>query len=125
MNVAIIGSRNCKGLTLETVLKNIPKETTAIISGGAIGADTFAREAAMLLNLPFEEILPDYNTFGKIAPLVRNKTIVDHADMVMAFWDYQSRGTRSALLETLKQDKKIKIILIDDGSVVEERFNLD
>lgn len=113
MKVAIIGSRSCKSLTLDQVIENIPKQTTAIISGGAIGADTLARKAAEKLKIPFEEILPDYQTFGKTAPLVRNRTIVDRADMVLAFWDYASNGTRHALLEGLKQDKKIKIILVE------------
>lgn len=117
MKLAIIGSRNCSGLTVETIIESIPKDTTSIISGGAIGVDTLAREAAKRLSLPFEEILPDYDIFGRTAPLVRNKTIVDRADMVIAFWDYESRGTRNALLESLKQDKKIKIVLIGKGKL--------
>lgn len=112
MKLAIIGSRECESLTLQTILDNIPPETSSIISGGAIGVDSMAKTAADKLKLPYEEILPDYKTFGKTAPLVRNKEIVRRADMVIAFWDYKSHGTRHALLEGIKQDKKVKIIMI-------------
>lgn len=112
LRVAIIGSRECTGLTLEKVLENIPAEATSIISGGAIGVDTFAKKAAIALKLPFEEILPEYDLFGRSAPILRNKTIVERADMIIAFWDYQSRGTKNALLEGLKLDKRIKIVEI-------------
>ena len=112
MRVAIIGSRSCGDLTLEKILSHIPKETTSIVSGGAIGADSFARIVAKELKLPFEEYLPDYATFGKLAPIVRNKTIIDRADLVLAFWDYKSKGTKNALSEALNQNKKISIINI-------------
>lgn len=113
MKVAIIGSRECGDLTIEKVLEHIPANATSIISGGAIGADRFARGVSLALKLPLEEILPDYETFGKIAPLVRNKTIIDRADIIIAFWNYKSRGTKNALLEGIKQDKEIKIIEVE------------
>ncbi|MEG0692767.1 MAG: hypothetical protein RR444_06775 [Oscillospiraceae bacterium] len=113
MKVAIIGSRECGNLTLEQVIESVPEGASLIVSGGAIGADSFAKKVAIALNLPFEEILPDYKTFGKIAPLVRNKTIIDRADFILAFWNYKSKGTQNALMEGLKQDKEIKIIEIE------------
>lgn len=114
MRVAIIGSRQCDGLSLEKMLEQIPADCTEIISGGAKGVDKMAAEAAAHLHLPFREILPDYAAFGKMAPLVRNTAIVEQADLVLAFWDYQSKGTRDALIKSLKQDKPIKIILLQE-----------
>ena len=43
MKLAIIGSRNCPPIDIEAHLKYIPD---TIISGGAKGADTYAREFA-------------------------------------------------------------------------------
>lgn len=43
MKLAIIGSRTCPPIDIESHLKNIPD---TIVSGGAIGADTYAREFA-------------------------------------------------------------------------------
>lgn len=110
MRVAIIGSRNCGDLELSTVLEHIPAECTQIISGGAMGVDRLAREAAAELGLPIQEFLPDYGTFGRTAPVVRNQSIVQNADLILAFWDYHSRGTRDAINKALRLEKEIKII---------------
>lgn len=114
MRLAIIGSRQCRGLTLQQVLEQIPPDCSEIISGGAAGVDQLAREAAQSLGLPFREILPDYPAFGKLAPIIRNDAIVQSADMVLAFWDYHSKGTRDALLKGLKRDKPVKIIMLPE-----------
>jgi len=112
MKVAIIGSRNCDCLSLDRVIQNIPKECTCIVSGGARGVDQFAKEASQKLDIPLIEILPCYEEFGKYAPIVRNREIINSVDFVLAFWDYKSTGTKNALIEALKVDKKIKIIMI-------------
>lgn len=112
MKVAVIGSRNCDCLSVDSVIENIPKECTCIVSGGARGVDQLAKQASVKLNIPIVEILPNYEDFGKYAPIVRNKEIVSCSDFVLAFWDYKSAGTKNALLEALKLDKKIKIIML-------------
>lgn len=114
MKVAIVGSRDIGDLTLEKMLSEIPKEATAIVSGGAFGVDSMARDASKILGLPLIEFFPNYPLFGRKAPLVRNSQIVNEADMVIAFWDYKSNGTRDALIKALKKEKKIKIVIINE-----------
>lgn len=114
MNIAIIGSRNCGDLTVEKIIQNIPEQCTCIISGGAMGVDSLAKTAARQLKIPIQEYLPDYAVFGRKAPIYRNYSIINHADQVLAFWDYQSRGTQHVILECLKIKKPIKIININD-----------
>ena len=114
MKVAIIGSRKIGTLTVEKVIENIPNNCTLIVSGGAIGVDTLAKQAALILNIPIQEYYPNYNEFAKFAPLVRNRKIIDECDQVIAFWDYKSNGTRNSILECLSQDKPLKIIIIED-----------
>ena len=48
MKLAIIGSRTCPPIDIAAHLKYIPD---TIISGGAIGADTYAKEFAIKHNL--------------------------------------------------------------------------
>ncbi len=93
MKVAIIGSRNLK-VNLDI---HIPKDATLIISGGANGIDRLAEEYADKHRISKLIIKPEYDKYGKTAPLVRNKKIVDSADMVIAFWDGQSRGTYNVI----------------------------
>ena len=45
------------------------------------------------MGLKLTVFLPDYERYGRSAPLVRNKDIVNYADTVIAFWDGVSRGT--------------------------------
>ena len=90
MKVAVIGSRD---LQVEDLGRYLPEGTTHIISGGARGIDACARAYALRSSLGLTEYLPDYKTFGHRAPLVRNDRIIAAADLVLAFWDGQSRGT--------------------------------
>ena len=91
MRVAVIGSRTMSIPNLEDYL---PENTTEIISGGARGVDTSARLYAIRNGIKLTEFLPDYDTYGKGAPLRRNITIINNSDLVLAFWDGKSRGTK-------------------------------
>ena len=85
MTLAIIGSRTCPPIDIMSYLKHLP---TGVVSGGARGADTYAREFAQENNLPLQEFLPEYDKYPpKQAPLIRNKKIVEACDCLIAFWD--------------------------------------
>lgn len=112
MKIAVVGSRNVS-MSFERFYKLLsdlmPAETTAVVSGGARGVDRLAAEFARKRNLPIEEFLPDYKTFGKIAPLIRNRTIIDNADFVVAVWDGSSRGTLNSIDYTLECNKPLVV----------------
>lgn len=91
MKVAVIGSR---GLWVQSLGEYLPPETAEIISGGARGIDTCARKYAVANGIRLTEFLPEYEKYGKSAPLRRNITIIEHSDLVLAFWDGNSRGTK-------------------------------
>lgn len=109
MKLAIIGSRTCPPIDIAAHLKYIPD---TIVSGGAIGADTYAKEFAIKHNLKLIEFLPDYEKYGRKAPLVRNKLIVENCDCLIAFWDGKSRGTKYTLDYATKLGKPTKIVQI-------------
>ena len=109
MKVAIIGSRNLKITNLEDY---IPQETTEIVSGGAQGIDTCAKEYAQAHNLSLIEFLPEYSKYGKSAPLNRNLQIINYADEVIAFWDGKSTGTKHVISNCKKQNKKVTVHII-------------
>lgn len=120
LKVAVIGSRDTGDIKLEHLLAHIPLNTSLLISGGAAGIDSYAEEAARILKLPIRVILPDYVTFGRQAPLVRNRQIVQAADLVLAFWDTHSRGTAHALRCCIETETPFRIypfrMLIQDVS---------
>ena len=110
MKVAVIGSR---GLLIEDLEKYLPEETTEIISGGARGVDACAREYALRNGLKLTEYLPEYSRYGRGAPLKRDITIIINADLVLAFWDGRSRGTKYVIDSCKKRNIPIKIYVID------------
>lgn len=109
MHLAIIGSRDCPAVDIEAYLDEMPD---AIVSGGAKGADTYAREFAIKRGIRLIEHLPDYSKYGRAAPLVRNRLIIDDCDKVLAFWDGKSRGTKQTIDYAESKGKPIKIIRI-------------
>ncbi len=106
MKVAVVGSR---GLIVERLERFLPKETTEIISGGARGVDTSAREYALANGLKLTEFLPDYSRYGRSAPLKRNITIIENADLVIAFWDGNSHGTRFVIEQCRKLGVPLRV----------------
>ena len=108
MKVAVIGSRSITEADLEPY---IPEDTEMIISGGAKGVDTLARMYAEKKRIPYLEIRPDYNRYGrKAAPLIRNREIVNKADLVIALWDGVSGGTAYTVQYAESIEKRLLLI---------------
>lgn len=108
MRIAVIGSR---GLSVANLEKYLPSDVTEIVSGGAKGVDTSAREYALAHNLKLTEFLPEYDKFGRSAPLKRNITIIEYADLVLAFWDGKSRGTKFVIDNCKQRNIPVKIFV--------------
>lgn len=109
MKIAVIGSR---GLKVDDLEDYLPPDTTEIISGGAKGIDTCAREYANRCGIKLTEIRPDYRRYGKGAPLRRNIDIIELADRVIAFWDGKSHGTAYVIEHAKKMEKPITVFTI-------------
>ncbi len=109
MRVAVIGSR---GLTVDDLGKYLPEGTTEIVSGGADGIDTCARQYALSHGIKLTEFLPEYSRYGRGAPIKRNDTIIQNSDMVLAFWDGKSRGTKYVIDKCRKTNVKIEVIML-------------
>lgn len=108
MKVAVIGSR---GLTVPHLERYLPADVTEIVSGGARGVDSSAAAWARAHGVPLTEFLPEYDKYGRKAPLLRNLTIIDHSDLVLAFWDGQSRGTAFVIEKCRERGKPVQIFL--------------
>lgn len=85
-----------------------------IISGGARGADKMAerycKEKGWLEN--FKEYLADWDTHGKKAGILRNLQMLEVADVVFAFWDGKSKGTKHMIDECEKRNIYLMLITI-------------
>ena len=94
MKVAIVGTRTYPDLeqVREYVRQLSPDDI--VISGGAKGVDETAEDEARKLGMEVISIPAEWNKYGKRAGLMRNDIIVAMADLVVAFWDGVSRGTK-------------------------------
>ncbi|MBQ3063633.1 MAG: hypothetical protein IJC99_02365 [Clostridia bacterium] len=108
MKLAIVGSRNLTNIILDDY---ISEKVLEIVSGGAIGIDFCAAEYAKRKGLRLVEFLPQYERYGRAAPIIRNKEIVDYADEILVFWNGYSKGTLSVIKYAQKAEKPCKIIL--------------
>lgn len=110
MKVAVIGSR---GLSVTDLGRYLPENTTEIVSGGARGVDTSAREYALSHGIKLTEFLPEYTRFGRSAPLKRNITIIEYADIVLAFWAGKSRGTKFVIDNCRRLGVEVRIYIMN------------
>lgn len=111
MKLAIVGSRDLKELDrIYSFMASLPKDTE-IVSGGARGVDEVAEICAKNLGLRITIFKPEYDKYdGKVAPLVRNRQIVNYSDVIVAFWDGVSRGTKYTLDYAIKRKKKVTMV---------------
>ena len=107
MKIAIVGSRN---VTVSDIGKYI-SNAEEIVSGGAVGVDCCAAEYAKKNGIRLTEFLPQYERYGRAAPIVRNKEIVDYSDKIIAFWNGKSKGTLSVIKYAQKTGKPCEIII--------------
>lgn len=120
MKLAIVGSRSFTDYTYfkECMKQFENSEISYIISGGAVGADTLAEKYAAENNIPVKIFYPDYNLHGKKAPILRNTTIVENSDVVVAFWNGVSGGTRDSINKARKLKKAVVIFRVDGLSTL-------
>jgi len=116
MKLAVIGGRDFDNYTLlANILWDLLKvkgtiSQDTIVSGGAKGADSFAKKYAKEESIPYLEFPAEWDKYGKSAGFLRNQTIVDNCDMVLAFWDGESRGTADTIAKAKKAKKPTFIV---------------
>lgn len=110
--LAIIGSRNFFDYTkLEYIASSICSKLgiSTIVSGGAKGADLLGERFADEKKLNKLIFIPDWDKYGKSAGYRRNVDIINNSDIVLAFWDGDSKGTHHSMEIAKSQNKHVII----------------
>lgn len=117
MKIAVVGSRSFKDSekVSEILFPYFAYQENTMITGGAIGVDSIAEDLAKLNKIPYKVIRPDWDKHGRGAGMIRNTLIVDEADMVIAIWDGQSKGTKHSIDYAKSKGKKIDIFKLTIG----------
>ena len=112
MKTAIIGTRTYDNYTqLCEIISNLEHKPSEIISGGATGADALAERYAKDNDLPLTIHLPNWKEYGKAAGPIRNKTIIEDCEQIVAMWDGQSKGTKHTIDTAKKIGKPTKVVM--------------
>ena len=109
MKLLIAGSRSIVDFD---IAPHIPEDVDLIISGGAKGIDTLAEQYADAHGIEKLIIRPQYEKFGRAAPIKRNEQMVDASDTVLAIWDGESKGTAYTLKYARKKRKNVIEVVV-------------
>lgn len=113
MKVIIAGGRKFDNYKLlvskcDKALSVVPH--VEIVSGGAIGADNLGQIYAIEKGYDIKVFPADWLKYGKRAGPIRNEEMAKYADALIAFWDGESKGTKSMIDLAEKYRLKIKVI---------------
>jgi hypothetical protein len=100
MKVIIAGSRNFLDYNLlktkcDDILKDI--SDIEIVSGVAEGADKLGEMYAKEKGYKLKQFPADWKTYGNSAGIRRNAEMANYGEMLIAFWDGNSRGTKNMI----------------------------
>ena len=105
--VAVIGSRGFDSYETLSKILDDNLNISEIISGGAKGADSLGARYATERGIPVTIFRPDWDKYGKRAGFIRNTDIVTAADIIVAFWDGESKGTANSIATAGRLGKPI------------------
>lgn len=80
-----------------------------IVSGAAKGADRLGEKFAKDKGILIKQFPADWDTHGKRAGYLRNAEMAEYADMLIAFWDGYSKGTKHMIDLALKEQLEVHV----------------
>lgn len=112
MRVIIAGGRNCNP-TVEQVAAAVVASgfpVGLVVSGTCRGVDQAGEAWAAAAGVPVKQYPADWNRHGNAAGPIRNKIMAENADALIAFWDGESKGTRSMI--SLAKERKLFVHVV-------------
>jgi len=116
MKVIVAGSRNFNNYNLlKSKLDQILKDQLdiVIISGNANGADKLGERYGQEKNHLIEIYPAEWQKFQRSSGPIRNAQMAEVGNMLVAFWDGQSRGTKNMIEQATKKGLEVHIIRFD------------
>ncbi len=81
-----------------------------IVSGAYKGADLLGERYAAERNYQIRQFPADWRRYGKSAGLKRNTEMAAYANVLIAFWDGESKGTKHMIELATQAGLKVKVI---------------
>ena len=125
MKIAVIGGRDFNDYSALAFIVSEYKPSM-LISGGAKGADSLAEKFSRDFGTPIKVYRANWNDFtppcrvlkhkrggqmyNALAGMNRNTKIIEDCDMVIAFWNGISTGTKDSIDKAKTLGKKVVVI---------------
>ena len=112
MRVAIVGSRHFPDLERVEAFVDALPDGTRLVTGSASGVDAAATRVARRRGLAVQVIAAGFEEArdpGVAA--ARNQRLVDQCDLLVAFWDGASRGTRATVDRALDSGREVQVFV--------------
>ena len=112
MRVAFVGSRHYPDPGRVTdYVKSLPARAS-IITGSASGVDAAATKAGRERGIPVNVMPASFEELADASrSAARNQRLVDACDVLVAFWDGTSRGTRTTIDRALDSGKEVHVFV--------------
>jgi predicted Rossmann fold nucleotide-binding protein DprA/Smf involved in DNA uptake len=112
VKVAIVGSRHFSDPDrVSEYVGSLPRGAS-IITGSASGVDAAATRAARAKGIPVHVIPASFDEMAdRKKSAARNQRLIDACDVLVAFWDGASTGTRHTVERALDSGKEVHVFL--------------
>jgi predicted Rossmann fold nucleotide-binding protein DprA/Smf involved in DNA uptake len=112
VRVAIVGSRHFPQLErVAEYVRSLPA-TVSLVTGGASGVDATATRAARERGLPVRVLGASFEEAADTeSALERNQRLVAACDVLVAFWDGSSEGTRRTVERALDGGREVHVLV--------------
>jgi predicted Rossmann fold nucleotide-binding protein DprA/Smf involved in DNA uptake len=112
LRVAIVGSRHFSDPARVSDYVNSLPPRASIITGSASGVDAAATKAARERGIPVQVMPASFDEMADATKAAaRNQRLIDACDVLVAFWDGSSKGTRSTVERALDSGKEVHVLL--------------
>jgi len=114
LKVAIVGSRHfSEPDRVADYVRSLPAKAS-ILTGSASGVDAAATKAAREKGIPVQVMPASFDEMADASrAAARNQRLVDACDVLVAFWDGSSKGTRATVERALDSGKEVHVFVAD------------
>jgi hypothetical protein len=113
MKVAIVGSRHYPDLPRVADYVGSLPSTWSLVTGSAAGVDATAARAARERGLPVRVLGASFEEARDAeAAAERNQRLIDACDVLVAFWDGSSNGTRQTIDRALASAREVHVFTL-------------
>jgi hypothetical protein len=116
--VAIVGSRHFPQLERVADYVRLLPGTASLVTGSASGVDATATRAARERGLPVRVASFEEAADAETA-VERNQRLVAACDVLVAFWDGSSQGTRRTVERALDVKREVHVFLPQEPAKIE------